>query len=373
MKTNEILSNRSVRIGLVVALVLLLGSVPVLAYFAFQVYGQPLGPALSALAPSAAANTAAAPVDNTTAALATTNQTAGEAASNPSANPSAVLADNNTTSPQVNTTEVCGEKGVWNLLILGSDTGETGFLSGSDLTRAAQMDFSNKKVTIYAFPRDLWVKTTNVGFTNPAIDFARLSEVFKEARSRSKQTNLQGQMSDGANATAIVMAQNFNLHFDHYMAVDLAQLPAMVDAIGGVTMNVPNRTTDQWIGMVIQEGQQTLNGKQAAAYARAKPDSDFGRIVRDNLLMDAMRQKLSDPALWVKIPQLYSQFKDVIATDLSPSQIVDLGCMMKSTPKESILQDAVNAKWTKAGPQESLLWDSSKVSARLKELGLTQQ
>jgi anionic cell wall polymer biosynthesis LytR-Cps2A-Psr (LCP) family protein len=146
----------------------------------------------------------------------------------------------------------------------------------------------------------------------------------------------------------------------------------MVDAIGGVPMNVPEQTTDKWIGMVIEAGQHTLNGSQVEAYARAIPDSDFGRIQRDNLLVEALRQKLSDPSVWVKIPQLYEQFKDVIVTDLSPQQIINLGCLMKSTPKESILQDEVKSEWTTAGPQGSLLWDSTKVSARLKELGLIQ-
>jgi len=45
---------------------------------------------------------------------------------------------------------------------------------------------------------------------------------------------------------------------------------------------------------------------------------------------------------------------------------------MKTTPKESIIQDEVKEEWTSAGPQGSLLWDKMNVFSRLKELGLIQ-
>jgi anionic cell wall polymer biosynthesis LytR-Cps2A-Psr (LCP) family protein len=124
--------------------------------------------------------------------------------------------------------------------------------------------------------------------------------------------------------------------------------------------------------MVIPAGQQTLNGVQFVAYARAIPDSDFARIQRNNLLLAALQQKLLDPAVWARIPQLYTQFNEVIATDLSPEQINHLSCLLQEVPKESILQDGVRQEWTSAGPQAgSLLWDKTKVINRLKELGLT--
>jgi LCP family protein required for cell wall assembly len=276
-----------------------------------------------------------------------------------------------TAIPVIDQTSVCGESAVWNVLVLGSDAAEMRGEKGSDLTRMLRVDFSNRKVTVYAFSRDLWVDTAGLGLTNPTVEATQLGMVFYEARRRSINTNVKAAMIDGTNVTARMLSNNFLISTDHYLTIDLAQIPAMVDAIGGVPINIPVTITDPWIGMVIPSGQRTLNGAQFVAYARAIPDSDFGRIQRNNLLLDALQQKLLDPVVWGKIPQLYAQFNEVIATDLSPEQINHLTCLLKEVPRESIIQDGVRQEWTSPGPQPgSLLWDKTKVLNRMKELDL---
>jgi LCP family protein required for cell wall assembly len=266
---------------------------------------------------------------------------------------------------------VCDETTAWNVLILGSDAADLRGEKGSDLTRMLRVDFPNKKVTVYAFSRDLWVDTAGLGLTNPTIDATQLGAVFYEARSRSTRTNVKDAMLDGTNVTARMLSNNFSISTDHYLTIDLFQIPAMVDLVGGIPVDIPQTTTDPWIGMVIPAGQQTLNGAQFVAYARAIPDSDFGRIQRNNLLLAALREKLLDPGVWAKIPELYTQFNEVIATDLSPEQINHLSCLLKEVPPDAILQDQVRPEWTSPGPQPgSLLWDKTNVLNRLKELDL---
>jgi LCP family protein required for cell wall assembly len=273
--------------------------------------------------------------------------------------------------PEFVQTDVCGETGAWNVLVLGSDAAELRGPKGSDLTRMLHVDFANKKVTVYAFPRQLWVDTSGLGLTNPTVDAAQLGEVFYEARSRSTKTSLEELLVEGTNATARTLSNNFSVHTDHYVAVDLNQVPAIVDAIGGLPVNVPVAITDPWIGMTIPAGQQTLNGVQVAAYARAIPDSDFERIQRNNLLIAALREKALDPNVWGKIPQLYVQFDEVLGTDLSPEQINHLACLLKEVPADAIIQEQVRQEWTSAGPQAgSLVWDKAAVLNQLKELGL---
>jgi len=274
--------------------------------------------------------------------------------------------------PAIAQTDVCGETGVWNVLVLGSDAAELRGEKGSDLTRILRVDFPNRKVTMFTFSRDLWVDTSGLGLTNPTINATQLGMVFHEARARSKSTTVQAAMVEATNASARMLANNFLVSTDHYLTVDLAQIPAMVDAIGGVPVNIPATITDPWIGTVIYAGQQTLNGAQFIAYARAIPDSDFARIQRNNILLDALQQKLLDPAVLGRIPQLYTQFSQVIATDLSPEQVDHLACLLKEVPREAIIQDWVKPEWTSPGPQAgSLLWDKTSVLNRLKELSLT--
>lgn len=277
-----------------------------------------------------------------------------------------------TTAPNLQPAVVCGESTAWNVLVLGTDSGEVRGEKGSDLTRILRVDFPNRKVTMYTFPRRLWVDTAGLGLTNPTVDAAQLGTIFYEARSRSTSLNVKDAAIYGTTVTARTLAKNFLVSTDHYITVDLVQIPAMVDAVGGVPINIPQQTTDPWIGMVIPAGPQTLNGLQFVAYARAIPDSDFGRIQRNNLLLAALRERLLDPAVWANIPQLYAQFDETIATDLSPEQISHLSCLLKEVPANAIIQDQVRQEWTWSGPQQgSLLWDQASVINRLKELGLT--
>lgn len=267
--------------------------------------------------------------------------------------------------------KVCDETAAWNVLVLGSDAADLRGEKGSDFTRMIRVDFPNKKVTIFAFSRDLWVDTTGLGLMNPTINATQLGEVFYQARSRSTKTNVKDALIDGTDVSARMLSKNFSISTDHYVSIELSQLPIMVDVIGGVPINIPTAITDPWIGMVIPAGQQTLNGAQFVAYARAIPDSDFARIERNNLLLSALQKKLLDPAVWASIPELYTQFKDVIATDLSPEQINHLACLLKEIPTDAINQDQVKPEWTSPGPRSgSLLWDKTKVFNRLKELGL---
>ena len=267
--------------------------------------------------------------------------------------------------------DVCGETGAWNVLVLGSDAAEMREPKGSDLTRMLHVDFANRKVAVYAFPRQLWVDTAGLGLTNPTIDATQLGTVFYEARSRSTSTNVPTSMLEATQMTARMLSKNFLVSTDHYLAVDLSQVPAMVDTVGGLPINIPVETTDPFIGMVIRAGPQTLNGLQFISYARAIPDSDFGRIQRNNLLIAALREKLLDPAVWGNVPNLYAQFKDAMVTDLSPEQINHLSCLVKEIPAEAVVQAHVKQEWTSRGPQAgSLLWDKDSVLNQLKELGL---
>jgi LCP family protein required for cell wall assembly len=324
-------------------------------------YQQGLGPALETIEPT--------PPGDSPAALATMEPTLSSEALTATA---AVIPTElpPVATPTIAQTAVCGETAAWNLLILGADTIALRGDIGSDLTRLFRLDFPNRRVTVYAFSRDLWVNTSDLGLSYPTINATELGTVFYEAFRRSSRGSTREAMVDGTNAMARMLLWNFSVRTDHYVTVDMLQVPAMIDAVGGIPINIPERTTDPWIGMVIQPGQQTLTGAQASAYARAKPDSDFGRINRQQLLFEAMRMKLLDPAVWIRIPQLYMQFNQVIATDLSLEQINHLACLLNEVPREAIIQEGVRQEWTWPGPQGSFLWDRNNVTNWLMELGL---
>jgi LCP family protein required for cell wall assembly len=328
--------------------ILLVGMVVLVTYL-INMYRQPLGQQLT-LIPRATSTAPSGMIGTSTLMVQTTAKPVGVADSASSA--------------------VCGQSGAFTLLIIGSDAEDLRGRPGSDLTRLARIDFSHKKVTIFALPRDLWVDVGSLGFQNPNISNTTLGQAYYEAHVRSVQIEETGKMADGALASAQMILDNFGATSDHYLVVDLNQLPAMIDAIGGLPIDIPEPTTDPWIGMVIEAGPQTLTGEQLKAYARAIPDSDFARIQRNNAILFALRQKLLDPAVWTNLPTLYDQFKNMISTDLSPQQIVSFFCLIKQVSKEEIIMGQVKPEWTSPGPSDSLLWDKDKVFSVLEELNL---
>ena len=356
--------------SIVVLGILVLGLVTFFGWLGFSKYQQSQGPALNSTSKPLFATRTPQAVAGSFTAVPPTVIAPVSVTETVTLTASSTLALTETAAIQA--ADVCGEKGVWNVLVLGSDYGELRGNRGSDLTRMLRVDFTNKTVIVYAFSRDLWVDTSGLGLTNPTVDATRLGMVYYEGRIRSPQFAEIDTVVDGMRATARMLSKNFSLTTDHYLTIDLNHLAAMIDAVGGLPVNVPNRTTDSWIGVVIQAGQQTLNGAQVVAYVRAIPDSDFGRIQRNDLLLEALRQKLLDPAVMAKIPDLYAQFRGVLATDLSLEQINNLSCLLKEAPAGSIIQDSVRPEWTSVGPLGSLLWNKNNVITRLKELGLIQ-
>jgi LCP family protein required for cell wall assembly len=337
---------------------------------AWLFYRQPLGPALESSkirspattglpAPASAQQVTSAPVAAELPDAATTPESTPE----PTDAPVAAAA---TSVPQA----VCGETEVWNILVLGSDAADLYYPQGSDLTRAMRVDFPNKTVSIFAFSRDLWVDASSLGLHDPDINFTKLGMVFYEARRRSTATDSQDSMQDGVNAIAEVLGANFDLSFDHYIGLDLDKFPAMIDTVGGVPINIPVALTDPKSGISFRAGQQTLDGEQAATYARAYLGSDLNRIERNDLLLEALRQKMLDPSVWIRVPRLFIQFRRAINSDFSLEQVNHLVCLLREIEEEAIVQEGVLEEWTTPGPEDSLLWDEAQLFGRLEELGM---
>ncbi|MBR1820440.1 MAG: LCP family protein [Clostridia bacterium] len=139
--------------------------------------------------------------------------------------------------------------------------------------------------------------------------------------------------------------QNFDLNIMHYLAVDFTSLVNLVDAIGGVELNV----TEAEMGRINQNievarahfeplgydasplaqcGEHThLNGVQALYYARIrKLDSDFMRTSRQRALLEAMlnkiRSNLWNPALLARLGRALTRSVD---TNMSAVQLLSLG------------------------------------------------
>lgn len=105
------------------------------------------------------------------------------------------------------------------------------------------------------------------------------------------------------------------VHIDYWVTVNLDEFTKVIDAIGGI--DVVNPTAIQcagffWVdghkGLTIAAGKVHLNGAYALAYARERTcDSDYSRIARQQQVMLALRDKMSNVSNILKIPDLMRQ------------------------------------------------------------------
>ncbi len=123
----------------------------------------------------------------------------------------------------------------------------------------------------------------------------------------------------------LVVEQYLGLAIDHYVLVDFTGFSELVDDVGGVDIDVPVAFTAS-DGTVFPAGPQHLNGTEALAYSRFRGDADgdFGRIQRQQQLIQALMAKAGDINPVDAITELVPSLGDRLRTDLGQGDMLDL-------------------------------------------------
>jgi LCP family protein required for cell wall assembly len=257
----------------------------------------------------------------------------------------------------------CGETGVKLLLFTGADFSIGVPPLGADSVRVVKVDYDNKKITVVAFPRDLWVKT------------AELAELKYPETRLGLAYHFKKEATDGSDkhkitlATALIgqtLYDNFGLTPQYYFTLQLDNTAAMVDTINGIEITVPEEITTER-GVVISAGPQTMDGKIVTEYVRSFVKGETSRLKRQNLFVKALQNKLLSAEILPKVPDLYKQFDKAIVTDLSPKQLADLACMAEEVPQDQIAFHEVNGDLVTAQADGALIPNVEKIKAKLNE------
>ena len=123
----------------------------------------------------------------------------------------------------------------------------------------------------------------------------------------------------------LVVANLLGLEIDRYALIDFAGFAAFVDAIGGVTINVPEAFTAS-DGTVFEAGPQRFDGQTALAYARYRggPDRDLGRIRNQQQIIGALIREAAKRDIARDVNELLPALETHIRTDLAPDELVAL-------------------------------------------------
>jgi LCP family protein required for cell wall assembly len=224
----------------------------------------------------------------------------------------------------------CGGPPVMTLLAIGTDARANSYKYGlADVIRIVRVDFVAGKVTILEFPRDLWVEIPEIADNINGQDHEKLNQAYLYGNPGFGYYDGPGQ---GPGLLARTLALNFGVHSDRYVAVNMRTFEKIVDAVGGIRVDLPDgvdgRTSeDRSKRLIFPPGMQILNGEQALTLARIRNQGVFERANHQNTVMCALQERLTSPSVVVRIPAIINSFKGNVQTDLTPEQLTQLACI----------------------------------------------
>jgi len=228
---------------------------------------------------------------------------------------------------------VCGGMAPINILVIGADARADSYLYGlADAIRIVRVDFSVPRVTVLEFPRDLWVYIPHIADNLNGQDHEKINQAFLYGQPGFKYWD---HPSQGSGLLALTLNENFGVRVDHYVTVNMRTFVNIVNAVDGIDITVPDKRTADSTGLPI--GDHHLNGDQTLKVARSRKNGDFERIDNQNLVMCALRKKLTSPTVVTQIPKLIESFKDNIRTDLSPAQLSQMACVGTKLAPQNIV------------------------------------
>ncbi|PJF22621.1 MAG: hypothetical protein CUN56_05055 [Phototrophicales bacterium] len=203
------------------------------------------------------------------------------------------------------------------VLIMGLDSRQgEGYLARTDSVMLLGVQPNKLQVSLLSIPRDIFIRVP--GYS---------------ASQRINTINLLGELEAPGTGPELLkqsLALSFNIIPTHYIRIDFRAFEAMIDAVGGVTINVPYEIVDPYfptddygtMSIRFEAGSQHMNGKTALIYARTRHmDDDYRRAERQQQVVTAFARRAFNPLTWVPLLQVFYQYVD---TDLTPLQLIQI-------------------------------------------------
>ncbi len=203
-----------------------------------------------------------------------------------------------------------------NILILGSDARPgtaDAQIARTDSMMVLSINPRAQRVSLFSVPRDVFIESPQYGWL-------RANTVLRNAE--------LARPGSGPNAMMAAMEHTFNIQVHDYVRVSFEAFVEVVDAVGGVTVEVPRRIvdntypTDDYGTMRIEfePGEQMLDGERALIYARTRHgDDDYQRAARQQQIVEALLRQLINP---LHVPEVLLALNDNIDTSLNPLEMI---------------------------------------------------
>jgi LCP family protein required for cell wall assembly len=212
------------------------------------------------------------------------------------------------------------------ILLLGTDSAPTRARAGlrhTDSMMLVTTDPEHNRISYLSIPRDLRVVIPGHG---------------------TDKINVAYQIG-GARLAVRTVREYTGLPVHHLVIVDFARFEELIDALGGVTVDVPKpilsnrfdcpyRTAERcerWDGWRFEKGAHELSGRRALIYSRIREnrldpaENDLSRAERQQDVLQALTRELTSFGTLIRLPWVGEDLTKPLATDLTTGEFMQLG------------------------------------------------
>ena len=225
-----------------------------------------------------------------------------------------------------------------NILVLGLDR-RPGRLESdsfrSDTMFVASIDKHASRLQLLAIPRDVWAE----------IPYGDVPGVWAQNKINAAYSYGQFYKYPGGGAAASVAAveQNYNIDIDHFVVIDWVGFVELIDAIGGIEIEVPAEVADfgtdslkAFPNQTVKAGPQHMDGTQALGYSRVRVDGDLARIERQQIVIQSVARQSVSLGYIAKVPELWEAYRDAFRTDVDNALIPGFALLARQLNFEAI-------------------------------------
>jgi polyisoprenyl-teichoic acid--peptidoglycan teichoic acid transferase len=211
----------------------------------------------------------------------------------------------------------------FSVLIMGVEDYSTGGYNGrTDSLMVVTLNPDSQTVKLLSIPRDTLVDIPN------KIEKDKINHAYAYG---------------GKDATIESVENLLDIPIDYYVTVGFQGFKDIINELGGVTVDVPfdfNEKSDEDSKLIyFKEGNMSLTGEEALAYARMRkqdPRGDFGRNDRQKQILQAAVDKMFSPTILTKLDDIAKHIGENVQTNMKISDALKIQSKYKNFTSSNI-------------------------------------
>jgi len=232
------------------------------------------------------------------------------------------------------------------VLLLGADAGPGRSGLRTDTMVVVSVELATGRAALFGLPRNLTRVPLPDGPAAAAFPCRcfpdKLNALYRYAELHPEL--FPGAADPGATAVAGAAEALLGIPIDHWALVDLAGFVDVVDALGGVTVDVAEYVQDRlsppeeggaWQAFDIRPGRHHFDGRESLAYVRSRRGTDdYDRMRRQRCLLSALAGQASATSLLRALPRLVPVIDHSVSTDIPMKRLPTLVKLAKKARRD---------------------------------------